>query len=229
MLNMHKIHDANHCKCVAIGSYKVNDANAHIKIVKYIFSILLFFREMTDKPVPMEVEEVGMDEYMLDFQGMLDRLDYPSEVQGEGVGDCAGDDLVVRESDVMGRDGGAKGGESEPLPMSKDSILSCPENRSDDVGFEGVKSTLPRDERGRVDEEVVKNLDVADDFVPRYVVGPYLRISEYINKNVVNTVKRAWQVPPPVAKPPTPLAAHRSGLVQTQGCKTCSEGKSLHS
>ena len=61
---------------------------------------------MSDKPVPMEVEEVGTDEYMLDFQGMLDRLDSPSEVQGEGVGDYAGDDLVVRESDVMGREGG---------------------------------------------------------------------------------------------------------------------------
>jgi len=43
----------------------------------------------------------------------------PSEVQGEGVGDYAGDDLVVRESNVMGRDGGAKGGEAEPLPVSK--------------------------------------------------------------------------------------------------------------
>jgi hypothetical protein len=38
---------------------------------------------------------------------------------------------------------------------------------------------LPRDERGCVNEEVVKNLVVADDYVPRYVVGPYLRISEY--------------------------------------------------
>ena len=101
--------------------------------------------------------------------------------------------------------------------MSKDSILSCPEQRSDDFGSEGFKAILPRDERGCVTEEVVKNLSVADDFVPRYVVGPYLRISEYINKNVVNTVKRAWQVPLRVAKPPTPLAAPRSGLVQTQG------------
>jgi len=39
-------------------------------------------------------------------RGMLDRLDSPSEVQGEGVGDCAGGDLVVRESGVMGREGG---------------------------------------------------------------------------------------------------------------------------
>ena len=76
---------------------------------------------------------------------------------------------------------------------------------------------MPRDERGCVYEEVVKNLVVADDYVPRYVVGPYLRISKFVNKNVVNTVKRAWQVPPPVAKPPTPLAAPRSGLVLTQG------------
>jgi len=76
---------------------------------------------------------------------------------------------------------------------------------------------LPRDERGCDNEEVVKNLSVADDFVPRYIVGPYLRISEYLNKSIVNTVKRAWQVPPRVAKPPTPLAAPRSRLVQTQG------------
>ena len=56
---------------------------------------------MSDKPVPMEVEEVGMDDYMLDFQGMLDRLDSPSEIHGEGVGDCAGDDSVVREESLM--------------------------------------------------------------------------------------------------------------------------------
>ena len=37
----------------------------------------------------------------------------------------------------MGRDGGAKGGEAKPVPMSKDSILSCPELRSDDECFEG--------------------------------------------------------------------------------------------
>ena len=54
----------------------------------------------------------------------------------------------MRESEVMGREGGAKGGNAEPLPVSKDSILSCPEHRSDDVGFEGVKSTVPGDERG---------------------------------------------------------------------------------
>ena len=76
---------------------------------------------------------------------------------------------------------------------------------------------MPRDVRGRVNEEVVGNLSVADDFVPRYVVGPYLRISKYLNKSIVNTVKRAWQVSPCVAKPPTPLAAPRSGLVQIQG------------
>jgi len=52
--------------------------------------MIIFFREMSDKPIPMEVEEAGIDDYMLDFQGMLDRLDSPSEVQGEGVGDCAG-------------------------------------------------------------------------------------------------------------------------------------------
>ena len=50
----------------------------------------------------------------------------------------------------MGSEGGAEGGDAEPLPVSKDSILSCPEHRSDDVGFEGVKSTSPRDERGCV-------------------------------------------------------------------------------
>jgi len=116
-----------------------------------------------------------------------------------------------------GRGGGAKGGDAEPLPVSKDSILSCPVQRSDDFGSEGFNAILPRDERGCVTEEVVENLSVAEDFVARYVVGPYLRISEYLNKSIVNTVKRAWQVPPHVAKPPTLLAALRSGLVQTQG------------
>ena len=38
MLNTLKIHDANHYKWVANGSDKANSANAHIKIVKYIFS-----------------------------------------------------------------------------------------------------------------------------------------------------------------------------------------------
>ena len=213
MRNTQVIHDANHFKWLVDGP----DTISHIKIVKFSFSTNIFFREMSENNVPMEVEEAGIDEYMRDFQGMLDRMDNPSEVQGKGVGDCAGGDLVVRESGVMGREGGAEGGEAEPLPVSKDLILSCPVQRSDDSDSEGVNAISPRDERGCVTEEVVENLSVADDFVPRYVAGPYLRISEYLNKNIVNTVKRAWQVPPRVAKPPTPLAAPRSGLVQTQG------------
>ena len=215
MHNRRDLHDANQYKGFVNGSDKVN----YSKTIKYTFSMILFFREMSKQsvPVPMEVEEVGMEEYMLDYQGMLDEPDSPSEVQGEGVGGCIGSDLVVREADVMGREGGAEGGDAEPLPESKDSILPCPEHRSDDFGSERVNLTKPRDVRGRVNEEVVGNLSVADDFVPRYVVGPYLRISEYLNKSIVNMVKRAWQVPPRVAKPPTPLAAPRSGLVQTQG------------
>ena len=67
------------------------------------------------KPVPMEVEEGGIEAYMVDFQGMLDGLDNPSEVKGEGVGACAGEFWVMRESSVMGRDGGAKGSEAKPL------------------------------------------------------------------------------------------------------------------
>ena len=54
------------------------------------------------------------------------------------------------------------------------------------------KSISPRDERGCVTEEVVKKLVIANDSILCYVVGPYLRISEYLNKSVVNTVKRAW-------------------------------------
>jgi len=50
MLNTLEIHDANHYKWVANGSDKANGANAHIKIVKYIFSMLIFFREMSNKP-----------------------------------------------------------------------------------------------------------------------------------------------------------------------------------
>ena len=89
---MYKNHNANHCECVAHGSYKDNCANAHIKVVNYTFSMLLFFREMSDnnKPVPMEVEEGGIEAYMVDFQGMLDGLDNPSEVKGEGLGPVQG-------------------------------------------------------------------------------------------------------------------------------------------
>ena len=78
MRNTQEIHDANHFKWFVNGS----DIIIYIKIIKYTFSMIIFFREMSNKPVPMEVEEVGTDEYMLDFQGMLDRLDNPSEVQG---------------------------------------------------------------------------------------------------------------------------------------------------
>ena len=54
--------------------------------------MLLFFGEMSDniKPVPMEVEEGGIEAYMVDFQGMLDGLDNPSEVKGEGLGPVQG-------------------------------------------------------------------------------------------------------------------------------------------
>jgi len=106
ILKMYKNHDANHCECIAHGSYKDNCANAQIKVINYTFSMLLFFREISDSNilVPMEVEEGGIEAYMVDFQGMLDGLDNPSEGKGEGVGARAGDDLVVRESNVMGRD-----------------------------------------------------------------------------------------------------------------------------
>ncbi len=102
MRNTQVIRDANHFKLFVKGRNII----IHIKIVKYSFSMIIFFREMSDKPIPMEVEEAGIDEYMRDFQGMLDGMDNPSEVQGKGVGDCAGGDLVVRESGVMGREGG---------------------------------------------------------------------------------------------------------------------------
>ena len=54
--------------------------------------MLLFFREMSNnyKPVPMEVEEGGIEAYMVDFQGMPFGLDNPSEVKGEGVGSVQG-------------------------------------------------------------------------------------------------------------------------------------------
>ena len=42
------------------------------------------------KPVPMEVEEGGIEAYMVDFQGMPFGLDNPSEVKGEGVGSVQG-------------------------------------------------------------------------------------------------------------------------------------------
>ena len=176
MRNTQVIHDANHFKWFVKGP----DIIIYIKIIKYIFSMIIFFREMSDKPIPMEVEEAGIDDYMLDFQGMLDRLDSPSEVQGEGVGDCAGGDLVVRESGVMGREGGAEGGDAEPLPVSKESILSCPEQRFDDFGSEGFNAILPRDVRGCVTEEVVR--PVMDR--PKPTLGPSIpcgtRFSQWV-------------------------------------------------
>ena len=104
MHNTRELHDANQYKRFVYGSDKVN----YSKTIKHTFSTILFLREMSKQtvPVPMEVEEVGMEEYMLDYQRMLDGPDSPSEVQGEGVGDCAGRDLVVREAGVMGREGG---------------------------------------------------------------------------------------------------------------------------
>ena len=84
MHNMLELHRANQYNWFAYrsGRYKIS------KTVKRIFSTFLFFREMSklNTPIPMEVEEVGMEEYMLDYQGMLDEPDSPSEVQGEGVG-----------------------------------------------------------------------------------------------------------------------------------------------
>ena len=78
--------------CGVYGSVKDTNANAYISVAKHKLTIMLFFREMSDnnKVVPMEVEEGGMDAYMIDFQGMLDRLDNPSEVSGVGVGPVQG-------------------------------------------------------------------------------------------------------------------------------------------
>ena len=62
--------------------------------------------------------------------------------------------------------------------------------------LKGLSQVCQGIERGSVTEEVVENLVAAADSIPRYLVGPYLRISKYLNQSVVNTVKRAWQVPP---------------------------------
>jgi len=217
VLKLKKKHTTTKIVYGVYGSVKYTNANVCISVAKYKLTIMLFFREMSDNPnnVPMEVEEGGIDAYMSDFQGMLDRLDNPSEVSGVGVGSCAGEVLVERESNAMGRNGGIEDGKAKPVPVS---TFTCPEPRSDIESVQGVISNLSRDERGCVNEiEVIENLVVAEDAIPRYAVGPYLRIADYLNKNVINSIKRAWQVPPRVAKPLTPLVAPRSGLVQTQG------------
>ena len=54
---------------------------------------------------------------------LIGRPDSPSEVQGEGIGDCAGGDSVVRESGAMGREGGG-------LKAAKLSHYPCPRIRS---------------------------------------------------------------------------------------------------
>ena len=70
MRNMQDICDANHFKWFVTGSVII----IYIKIIKHTFSMIIFFREMSNNPIPMEVEEVEMDDYMLDFRVMLDRL-----------------------------------------------------------------------------------------------------------------------------------------------------------
>ena len=104
--------------CDVYGSVKDTNANACISFAKYKLTIMLFFREMSDNTnVPMEVEEDGIDAYMSDFQGMLDRLDNPSEVSGVGVGSRAGEVLVESESNAMGRNGGIEDGKAKPVPV----------------------------------------------------------------------------------------------------------------
>ena len=217
VLKLKKKYTTTKRMCGVYGFVRDTNAIAYITVAKQKMTIMLFFREMSDNNnvVPMEVVEGGMDAYMIDFQGMLDRLDNPSEVSGVGVGSCAGEVLVERESNAMGRNGGIEDGKAKPVPVS---TLTCPEPRSDIESVQGAISNLSRDERGCVNEiEVIENLVVAEDAIPRYAVGPYLRIADYLNKCVINSIKRAWQVPPRVAKPLTPLVAPRSGLVQTQG------------
>ena len=70
MRNTQDICDANHFKWFVTGSVII----IYIKIIKHTFSMIIFFREMSNNPIPMEVEEVEMDDYMLDFRVMLDRL-----------------------------------------------------------------------------------------------------------------------------------------------------------
>ena len=84
-------------ECSEYGSFKDTHANTPIKVVNYKFTMLLFLREMSDNisgnvaHIPMEVKEGGIGAYMVDFQGMLDGLDNPSEVSGVGGWDlCSG-------------------------------------------------------------------------------------------------------------------------------------------
>ncbi len=55
MRNTQVIHDANHFKWFVKGP----DIIIYIKIIKYIFSMIIFFREMSNKLIPMEVEEAA--------------------------------------------------------------------------------------------------------------------------------------------------------------------------
>ena len=51
---------------------------------------------------------------MANFEGMLDEVDNPSEVNRVGVGTSARDNPVKREPNAMCRDGVVKGGEVKP-------------------------------------------------------------------------------------------------------------------
>ena len=42
------------------------------------------------KPIPMEVEESGMEDYIANFERMLDEVDSPNEVNGAGKGPVEG-------------------------------------------------------------------------------------------------------------------------------------------
>ena len=44
IFKMYKNHDANHCECIAIGSYKDNGANAHTDCKIYFLYVVIFQR-----------------------------------------------------------------------------------------------------------------------------------------------------------------------------------------
>ena len=70
-------------------------------------------------PILIEVEEAGIEAYVVDHQRMLDGLDNPSEVNRVGDGTCAGDNYVERESNAMGRDGGPMVAKLSPHPRPR--------------------------------------------------------------------------------------------------------------
>ena len=168
-----------------------------------------FFRKMSKEStasiISPDVGEVPLEDLMDSFGKMLEEDGKPHEViLGNEKNVCGEDNEGIETSLVQCISGGIKDVDVNPLGVANSCLasgLAIGEDFQPQTN-QGVFSTESRDARGCVTGEVVENLCV--------------NYSDFLNKSVVCKVKRTWQAPPRVAKPLTPSAAPRSGLVATQ-------------